>query len=119
MYYEVEAIKRAITKFTHASKKGKIEITCLVVQKRHHVRLFPTDPRGEIDPRTKNVQAGTIVDTNITHPDHIDFYLVSHASIQVDHLLFFKIKIYLYNYKCFIVKKPKYINNFCCSNNDQ
>lgn len=110
MYYEVEAIKKAIAEFTHEGKKGNIEVTCLVVQKRHHVRLFPTNPRDEIDTRTKNVQAGTIVDTNITHPDHIDFYLVSHASIQVN-LLFLKIIIHLYNQKCFIVEKSKYISN--------
>lgn len=85
MYYEIEAIKKAIYEFTHGGQKGNIEVTCIVVQKRHHIRFFPTNPRDEIDLRTKNVQAGTIVDTTITHPDHIDFYLVSHASIQVDH----------------------------------
>lgn len=57
-------------------------ITFIVVQKRHHIRLFPTNER-ESDDRNKNVRAGTIVDTEITHPSHIDFYLVSHASIQV------------------------------------
>jgi len=88
MYYEINAIKNAIKKFN----KGKIEITCLVVQKRHHVRLFPSNPR-ETDDRNNNVKAGTIVDTSITHPDHIDFYLVSHASIQVRSLLCFFITI--------------------------
>ncbi|EFN68927.1 Protein argonaute-2 [Camponotus floridanus] len=77
MHFEINAIKRACTR----SKAGNIQITCLVVQKRHHVRLFPTSDR-ETDDRNKNVRAGTIVDTEITHPNHIDFYLVSHASIQ-------------------------------------
>lgn len=89
MYYEIKAIKEAINEFTHGGRKANTEVTCLVVQKRHHVRLFPTNPRDEIDPKTKNVHAGTIVDTIITHADHIDFYLVSHASIQVNYLLFF------------------------------
>nr|QVD39219.1 Argonaute 2 [Schistocerca gregaria] len=56
-------------------------ITFLVVQKRHHTRFFPKKREDE-DGRNKNVPAGTIVDTSITHPRHIDFYLVSHASIQ-------------------------------------
>ncbi|XP_026825457.1 protein argonaute-2 isoform X2 [Ooceraea biroi] len=77
MYYELNAIKRAC-----ARCKIKIPVTCLVVQKRHHVRFFPTDSRDTEDFKNKNVRAGTIVDTEITHPNHIDFYLVSHASIQ-------------------------------------
>ncbi|XP_011056359.1 PREDICTED: protein argonaute-2-like [Acromyrmex echinatior] len=77
MFYEINAIKNAIKKFN----KGNIEITCMVVQKRHHVRLFPANEQ-ETDDKNCNVRAGTIVDTTITHPDHIDFYLVSHASIQ-------------------------------------
>ncbi|CAH0387529.1 unnamed protein product [Bemisia tabaci] len=55
-------------------------ITFLVVQKRHHVRFFP---RQDIaDQKTGNVPPGTIVDTEITHPRELDFYLVSHASLQ-------------------------------------
>ncbi|XP_039311790.1 protein argonaute-2 isoform X2 [Solenopsis invicta] len=79
MYYEINAIKKAIKRFK--KDQSNIEVTCLVVQKRHHVRLFPVD-RKDSDDRNCNVKAGTIVDTEITHPDHIDFYLVSHASIQ-------------------------------------
>ncbi|XP_049838936.1 protein argonaute-2-like [Schistocerca gregaria] len=56
-------------------------ITFLVVQKRHHTRFFPKRPEDS-DGKNNNVPAGTIVDTKITHPRHIDFYLVSHASIQ-------------------------------------
>ncbi|EFN76952.1 Eukaryotic translation initiation factor 2C 2 [Harpegnathos saltator] len=52
------------------------ELTFLIVQKRHHVRLFL--PKMDV----KNVEPGTIVDTEITHPNHIDFYLVSHKSIR-------------------------------------
>ncbi|XP_011688229.1 PREDICTED: protein argonaute-2 isoform X2 [Wasmannia auropunctata] len=77
MFHEINAIRQAIRKFN----KGNIEITCVVVQKRHHVRLFPVNPK-DTDDRNGNVRPGTIVDTQITHPDHIDFYLVSHASIQ-------------------------------------
>lgn len=55
-------------------------ITFLVVQKRHHTRFFPA-PK-DADGGNKNVPAGTVVDSEITHPTELDFYLVSHASIQ-------------------------------------
>ncbi|XP_072745126.1 protein argonaute-3 [Anoplolepis gracilipes] len=77
MCLEIKAIRRACT----SVKASNIQITCLVVQKRHHIRLFPTS-EADSDDKNKNVKAGTIVDTEITHPNHIDFYLVSHASIQ-------------------------------------
>jgi len=78
MHFEITAIKRACRR----CKIGDIPVTCLVVQKRHHVRFFPMT-HHETDDRNYNVRAGTIVDTEITHPNHLDFYLVSHASIQV------------------------------------
>ncbi|XP_076639294.1 argonaute 2 isoform X2 [Colletes latitarsis] len=80
MHFEISAIKKAIANL-EKDGKHKIALTFLVVQKRHHIRLFPTDSRNS-DDRNFNVQAGTIVDTEITHPTFIDFYLVSHASIQ-------------------------------------
>ncbi|CAL7936033.1 unnamed protein product [Xylocopa violacea] len=80
MHYELSAIKRAIARLEKSDER-RIAITFLVVQKRHHVRFFPTDQKNS-DDRNFNVQAGTIVDTEITHPNQIDFYLVSHASIQ-------------------------------------
>nr|XP_003707086.1 PREDICTED: protein argonaute-2 [Megachile rotundata]XP_012149383.1 PREDICTED: protein argonaute-2 [Megachile rotundata] len=79
MHYELSAMRRAIAKL-EGSTTHTIPITFLVVQKRHHIRLFPTD--NNCDQKNFNVLAGTIVDTEITHPTHIDFYLVSHASIQ-------------------------------------
>ncbi|RDX49272.1 argonaute-like protein [Lentinus brumalis] len=53
------------------------KITMLVVGKRHHVRFFPREPR-EADP-SGNCPAGTIVDSDITHPTEFDFYLQSHT----------------------------------------
>ncbi|XP_071857874.1 protein argonaute-2-like [Bombus fervidus] len=80
MHHELEAMKRAIN-YLNRSEERDIAITFFVVQKRHHIRLFPTDRRNS-DDRNFNVQAGTVVDTEITHPTYVDFYLVSHASIQ-------------------------------------
>jgi len=57
-------------------------ITFVVVQKRHHTRMFPKHPI-DFDGKFNNVPSGTIVDSQITHPTELDFYLCSHASIQV------------------------------------
>ncbi|XP_074030996.1 protein argonaute-2 [Leptinotarsa decemlineata] len=76
---EIRAIRSACKKVQASDYEPKI--TFLVVQKRHHTRLFPTNPRDSED-KNFNVPAGTCVDTTITHPFLQDFYLVSHASIQ-------------------------------------
>jgi eukaryotic translation initiation factor 2C len=76
---EISAIQRACKIVQADGYEPKI--TFLVVQKRHHTRLFPTNPRDSED-RNLNVPAGTCVDTTITNPTMQDFYLVSHASIQ-------------------------------------
>nr|CAD1819865.1 unnamed protein product [Ananas comosus var. bracteatus] len=55
-------------------------ITFVVVQKRHHTRLFPeVHGRREITDRSGNILPGTVVDTQICHPTEFDFYLCSHA----------------------------------------
>ncbi|KAG5871893.1 hypothetical protein JTB14_033125 [Gonioctena quinquepunctata] len=76
---EIRAIRSACKKLQASDYEPKI--TFLVVQKRHHTRLFPLDLKDSED-KNKNVPAGTCVDTTITHPFMQDFYLVSHASIQ-------------------------------------
>lgn len=59
----------------------KPKITMVVVQKRHHTRFFP-GKSGIGDRKNNNVPVGTIVDTEIVHPNETHFYLVSHQSIQ-------------------------------------
>ncbi|XP_064212606.1 argonaute-2b isoform X2 [Tribolium castaneum] len=76
---EIAAIQKACKMLQKDDYEPKI--TFLVVQKRHHTRLFPTNPRDSED-KNNNVPAGTCVDTHITNPRMQDFYLVSHASIQ-------------------------------------
>lgn len=58
------------------------KITFIVVQKRHHTRLFPSSAKKEDSGRGGNVPPGTTVDRVITHPSQHDFYLCSHAAIQ-------------------------------------
>lgn len=57
-------------------------ITFVVVQKRHHTRLFCADRKDQTG-KSGNIPAGTTVDVGITHPTEFDFFLCSHAGIQV------------------------------------
>lgn len=59
----------------------KPKITFLVVMKRHHTRFFPIS-KNHSEGKHNNVMPGTIVDKDITDPNHCQFFLVSHASIQ-------------------------------------
>ncbi|KAG9456830.1 hypothetical protein H6P81_001338 [Aristolochia fimbriata] len=77
---EVYAIRQACHSI---EEKYLPPITFVVVQKRHHTRLFPADHgnRDQTD-RSGNILPGTVVDTTICHPREFDFYLCSHAGIQ-------------------------------------
>ncbi|KAF4390840.1 hypothetical protein G4B88_015730 [Cannabis sativa] len=80
LLYEMDAIRKACSSL----EEGYLpRVTFVVVQKRHHTRLFPADynNRDSMD-RSGNIQPGTVVDTQICHPTEFDFYLNSHAGIQ-------------------------------------
>ena len=53
------------------------KITVIVATKRHHIRFFPE--RGD---KNGNPFPGTLVEKEVTHPFHYDFYLCSHVAIQ-------------------------------------
>lgn len=53
------------------------KITVIVATKRHHIRFFPE--RGD---KSGNPFPGTLVEKEVTHPFHYDFYLCSHVAIQ-------------------------------------
>lgn len=67
------------------------KITFVVVQKRHHTRLFPENPMEGVG-KAKNVAPGTVVDRTIVHSEEFVFYLCSHFGIQV--LLTFETLMY-------------------------
>ncbi|KAL6202913.1 hypothetical protein ACLB2K_026617 [Fragaria x ananassa] len=76
LLYEMDAIRKACASL----EEGYLPpVTFIVVQKRHHTRLFPVDRNTD---RSGNIQPGTVVDTKICHPTEFDFYLNSHAGIQ-------------------------------------
>ncbi|XP_036204968.1 protein argonaute-4 isoform X3 [Myotis myotis] len=75
---ELIAIRKACISLEEDYRPG---ITYIVVQKRHHTRLFCADKAERVG-KSGNVPAGTTVDSTITHPSEFDFYLCSHAGIQ-------------------------------------
>ncbi|KAL8057742.1 hypothetical protein ABFX02_04G203700 [Erythranthe guttata] len=80
LLYEIDAIRKAC-----ASLQADYQprITFVVVQKRHHTRLFPADHKSRsTTDKSGNILPGTVVDTKICHPNEFDFYLCSHAGIQ-------------------------------------
>lgn len=58
---EVRGLKAAM----HLRKLDNVPLTFLVVQKRHHIRLFPVDQNMD---RSGNCMPGTVIDTAIVHP---------------------------------------------------
>jgi len=80
---ELHSIRRACEKMRDYFKLEKYEppITFIVVQKRHHTRLFCAHSQDQVG-RGQNIPPGTTVDTTITHPEEFDFYLCSHLGLQ-------------------------------------
>ncbi|KAL5209891.1 hypothetical protein ABZP36_005514 [Zizania latifolia] len=78
LLYEMDAIRKACASL----QEGYLpRVTFVVVQKRHHTRLFPENHRDFVD-RSGNILPGTVVDTKICHPSEFDFYLCSHSGIK-------------------------------------
>lgn len=75
---ELRAIRHACTMLEVGYQPG---ITFIVVQKRHHTRLFCRNQEDRSG-KSGNIPAGTTVDVGICHPTEFDFYLCSHAGIQ-------------------------------------
>ncbi|MCD7456268.1 argonaute 1B [Datura stramonium] len=80
LLYELDAIRKACASL---EPNYQPPVTFVVVQKRHHTRLFANNhrDRNTVD-RSGNIIPGTVVDSKICHPTEFDFYLCSHAGIQ-------------------------------------
>lgn len=107
--HELRAVREACMKLEIGYQPG---ITFIAVQKRHHTRLFCADRKDQIG-RSGNIPAGTIVDVGITHPTQFDFYLCSHAGIQVsqfyDTMLEFTISLIFHKIISFIKHNLWYV----------
>ena len=77
--HEMNKIRTACQQLSTAYKPA---ITFVLVQKRHHTRLFPADSRDK-NGRAENVPPGTVVDKNIVSKSLFDFFMCSHVGIQV------------------------------------
>ncbi|GAB2292537.1 argonaute 1 [Dionaea muscipula] len=80
LLYELDAIRKACASL---EQNYQPPVTFVVVQKRHHTRLFANNhnDRQSVD-KSGNILPGTVVDSKICHPTEFDFYLCSHAGIQ-------------------------------------
>ncbi|CDP07006.1 unnamed protein product [Coffea canephora] len=77
---EMDAIRKACASL---QQDYLPRVTFVVVQKRHHTRLFPANHGDRnLTDRSGNILPGTVVETKICHPTEFDFYLCSHAGIQ-------------------------------------
>lgn len=80
LLFELDAIRKACASL---ELNYQPPVTFVVVQKRHHTRLFASNhhDKSSVD-RSGNILPGTVVDSKICHPTEFDFYLCSHAGIQ-------------------------------------
>ncbi|KAG2636871.1 protein argonaute 18-like isoform X3 [Panicum virgatum] len=60
----------------------KPQITFIAVQKRHSLMLFPNNNNQYHNANRKNVEPGTVVDSEICHPAEFDFFLCSYAEVK-------------------------------------
>ncbi|KAI1771467.1 Piwi-domain-containing protein [Hypoxylon cercidicola] len=75
---ELDYMKAAFTKV----KMNIPRFTVIIATKRHHVRFFPKPNDKTTGDRNGNPLPGTLVERDVTHPKHYDFYLCSHVAIQ-------------------------------------
>ncbi|KJX93180.1 hypothetical protein TI39_contig4372g00012 [Zymoseptoria brevis] len=78
---EISAIKTAWSNLNAAQtmKAPKpVEVTCIVAVKRHNTRFYPLSDQDENMTATGNCKPGMVVDTHITSPLYMDFFLQSH-----------------------------------------
>ncbi|KAK4242909.1 hypothetical protein C8A03DRAFT_28908 [Achaetomium macrosporum] len=73
MQFEFEEMKKVFKEHLGTVPK----ITVIIATKRHHIRFFPE--KGD---KNGNCLPGTLVEREVTHPFHYDFYLCSHVAIQ-------------------------------------
>ncbi|KAF4147288.1 Piwi domain [Phytophthora infestans] len=81
-YYDIlQTEMRALRKaFKMISDGYNPPVTFIIVNKRHHMRAFPNNPRDA--DRKGNVVPGTVIDTGIVDSHRFDFFLYGHSGIQ-------------------------------------
>ncbi|GAA5863732.1 hypothetical protein JCM3774_001234 [Rhodotorula dairenensis] len=78
---EIKAIRMAAAQAGQAvGQRYEPKLTFICCGKRHHISLFPTNPRDG-DSTTGNAKSGTVVDNGIVSPFHFDWYCMSHKAL--------------------------------------
>ncbi|KAJ3204394.1 argonaute 1, partial [Clydaea vesicula] len=77
IFNELKSLKRA---FVTLKMNKAPTVTFLSVNKRHHIRFFPTNQKD--GDKNGNVMPSTVIDTGIVHPYEFDFFLNSHPGLQ-------------------------------------
>ncbi|RWA07022.1 hypothetical protein EKO27_g8075 [Xylaria grammica] len=75
---EVNEIRRIFRECNASNPK----ITVIIATKRHHIRFFPKPGDHATGDKNANPLPGTLVERDVTHPHHFDFYMCSHVAIQ-------------------------------------
>ncbi|KAK3689869.1 Piwi domain-containing protein [Podospora appendiculata] len=78
--YELSEMRNVFMKLGAGIPNYKPKFTVIIAGKRHHIRFFPSG--NQDGDRNSNPFPGTLVDREVTHPFHYDFYLCSHVAIQ-------------------------------------
>ncbi|XP_050438585.1 protein argonaute-3-like isoform X2 [Adelges cooleyi] len=73
--YELTAIRKACLRH---NPKYTPAITIIIVRKQNYTKMYSNNE--EFNGKNGAVPPGTIVNTHITHPTELDFYLCSHVS---------------------------------------
>ncbi|CAK5117554.1 unnamed protein product [Meloidogyne enterolobii] len=83
--YEIPMVRLALQECSASSCK----LTVLVSQKTHNIRLFAHEELSKSTGSSKNlnIKPGTVVDEQVTHPEHSEFYLNCHSAIQANFFL--------------------------------
>ncbi|KAK3319908.1 ribonuclease H-like domain-containing protein [Cercophora scortea] len=78
--YELSEMKNVFKRVAGGDVSKIPKFTVIIAGKRHHIRFFPSGAQD--GDRNSNPFPGTLVDREVTHPFHYDFYLCSHVAIQ-------------------------------------
>jgi eukaryotic translation initiation factor 2C len=65
----------------HRQYANGLQVTIIIVGKRHHTRFYPTDNKS-MDQRSGNPMPGTVVDRGATSHYLWDFFLQAHKGLQ-------------------------------------
>jgi eukaryotic translation initiation factor 2C len=81
---ELNAIEEAYRSARKSRGLGdqKLNLTAVVVTKRHHTRFYPQKPHQGDRYGNGNTHPGTCVDQPVTSPYYQDFFLQSHSGIK-------------------------------------